>query len=60
MDGNGGRADGGGQMAWSRIVADQEGGLLQQPGQAPKAEPTGQVGGVTIEPVEQPVDQSTL
>ena len=60
VDGNGGRADGGGQMAWSRIVADQEGGPLQQPGQTPKAEPTGQVGRVTIEPVEQPVDQSTL
>ena len=60
VDGDSGRADGGGQMAWSRIVADQQGGPLQQPGQTPKTEPAGQIGRVAIEPVDQPAGQRLL
>jgi len=40
----------------SRVVVDQKGGLLQQPDQATEAEAAGQVGGVAIEPVQQPID----
>jgi len=60
VDGNRGRADGGGQMPRPRIVADQQGGLLQQPGQTAETEPAGQIGRVAIEPVQQPAGQRLL
>src|SRR5918995_1182682 len=46
VDGDGGRADRGGQVAWSRVVADQQRGLVKQPGQAAEPYPAGEVGGI--------------